>query len=206
MFIVGITGGIGSGKSAATEKLAQFGVTIVDADIVAREVVEPGQPALEAIEQHFGNEVIASGGALDRAYLRKLVFSNQSEREWLEKLLHPIIRDSILDQLNNSDGDYAVLASPLLLETDQSQLVDHIVVIDVPEATQLQRTIARDENSEEQVKAIMNAQMPRHKRLEKADTIICNDSDLIHLEREMDKLHHQLILLAEQARNEQTNS
>ncbi len=202
MFVVGVTGGIGSGKSAATDILSQLGVTVVDADIVAREVVEPGEPALQAIKQHFGSEVITDNGSLDRPALRKLIFSNNDNREWLEKLLHPIIRKNIIQQLNRSDGDYAVLASPLLLETDQYQLVDHVVVIDVPEEIQLQRTITRDNNSKEQVRAIINAQMTRPERLSKADSVISNNSDLTHLETEISKLHEQLIVLAKQAQNE----
>ncbi|MCP4598128.1 dephospho-CoA kinase [Neptuniibacter sp.] len=199
MFVVGVTGGIGSGKSAATDILSQLGVTVVDADIVAREVVEPGEPALQAIKEYFGSEVIATNGSLDRAALRKLVFSNNDNREWLEKLLHPIIRKSIIEQLNRSNGDYAVLASPLLLETDQYQLVDHVVVIDVPVEIQLQRTMSRDNNNEEQVKAIINAQMARQERLDKADSVISNDSDLAHLDTEISTLHEQLIQLAKQA-------
>ena len=206
MFVVGVTGGIGSGKSAATDILSQLGVTVVDADIVAREVVEPGEPALQAIKEYFGSEIIAPNGSLDRAALRKLIFSNNDNREWLEKLLHPIIRKSIIEQLNRSNGYYAVLASPLLLETDQYQLVDHVVVIDAPEEIQLQRTMSRDNNNEEQVKAIINAQMARQERLDKAASVISNDSDLAHLDTEISTLHEQLIQLAKQARNEQIDS
>lgn len=204
MFIVGITGGIGCGKTAVTNLLATKGVTIVDADIVAREVVEPGESALDAIVDHFGHDIINESGELDRAALRVKVFSDTEERKWLETLLHPIIRNRIIEQLNHSEGNYAVLSSPLLLETDQKSLTDHIVVIDLPEKLQVSRTMQRDSNSAEQIKAIIAAQMPREQKLQEADTIICNDADLDSLRDKVEKLHLDLTELSQRT-DEQTD-
>ncbi len=200
MFIVGLTGGIGSGKSAASQQLEALGIEVVDADIVAREVVEPGKPALQSIAEHFGAEVLQEGGGLDRAQLRAKVFADSEERKWLEQLLHPLIRERILAQLNAARSDYAVLASPLLLETDQHNIVDHIVVVDVPVETQIQRTASRDQNSEDQVRAIIAAQMDRQQRLEKADSVLDNSADLYHLQQSVNQLHVKLLQLASESR------
>ncbi len=198
MFVVGITGGIGSGKSAVTSFIENRGINIVDADIVARQVVEPGSNALKQIEDHFGPDIISIDGSLDRAALRKIVFKAPEERQWLESLLHPLIRETILEQLTESKSPYAILSSPLLLETNQHELVDHIVVVDVPEETQIQRTTRRDDNSIEQVKAIISAQMPRPERLKHADSVISNDGDLLSLEQKVTKLHQQLLFKAQE--------
>lgn len=198
MFIVGITGGIGSGKSAVTELLEQQGITIVDADIVARQVVEPGTPALTEIERHFGTPVINQERGLDRQKLRAIVFDNPRERKWLEALLHPLIREEILRQLSRSKSLYTVLSSPLLLETDQHELVDKVVVVDVSEQTQLQRTMKRDNNSSDQVKAIIAAQKNREERIQSAHYIINNDADLKALQEKVFDLHQQLLLNAKE--------
>ncbi|MDO6512833.1 MULTISPECIES: dephospho-CoA kinase [unclassified Neptuniibacter] len=199
MFIVGITGGIGSGKSAVTRQLEQFGINVIDADIVAREVVAPGEEALQKIAQHFGSQILTNSGELNRAELRVKIFSDPKERKWLEQLLHPVIRARIIQQLDNTQSSYAVLASPLLLETDQHQLTDHIVVVDVPEAIQIERTISRDKNNAEQVKSIIQTQMPRDQKIVKADTIIDNSADLATLKKEVAALHSKLLTLAKQA-------
>ena len=198
MFIVGITGGIGSGKSAVTELLEQQGINVVDADIVAREVVEPGTPALKEIELHFGASVINQLGGLNRQKLRAIVFDNLQERKWLEALLHPLIREEILLQLSQSNSPYTVLASPLLLETDQHELVDKIVVVDVTEQVQIQRTMQRDNNSSDQVKAIIAAQKSRQERIQSAHYIINNDADLKTLQEKVLNLHQQLLLNAKE--------
>ncbi|MFY0676180.1 MAG: dephospho-CoA kinase [Neptuniibacter sp.] len=198
MFIVGITGGIGSGKSAVTELLEQQGITIVDADIVARQVVEPGTPALKEIERHFGTSVINQEDGLDRQKLRAIVFDNPQERKWLEALLHPLIREEILLQLSQSNSHYTVLSSPLLLETDQHELVDKIVVVDVSENIQIQRTMKRDNNSSDQVKAIIAAQKNREERIQSAHYIINNDADLKALQEKVFNLHQQLLLNAKE--------
>ncbi len=196
MFVVGITGGIGSGKSAVTAKLEQLGIDIIDTDIVAREVVEPGTKALKDIQSYFGDRVLSSDGALDRAALREIVFSEPEKRKWLEALLHPIIRNETIKQLNNASSPYAVLASPLLLETDQHELTQHIVLIDVSVETQIERTIARDNNNRKQVEAIIAAQMSRTEKQRKSDIIITNDEDLSALYNKVSVLHETLKRLA----------
>jgi len=196
MFVVGITGGIGSGKSAVTAKLEQLGIDIIDADIVAREVVEPGTKALKDIQSYFGDRVLSSDGALDRAALREIVFSEPEKRKWLEALLHPIIRNETIKQLNNASSPYAVLASPLLLETDQHELTQHIVLIDVSVEAQIERTIARDNNNRKQVEAIIAAQMSRTEKQRKSDIIITNDEDLSALYNKVSVLHETLKRLA----------
>ena len=195
--VVGITGGIGSGKSAVTQRFERKGITVVDADLAARVVVEPGRPALAAIAEHFGDAMLQDDGSLDRAALRKKVFADDSERKWLEQLTHPLIGREISDQLQAADSPYAILASPLLLETSQRQLTDLVVVVDVPEALQLQRTMARDNNDEAQVRRIMAAQMPRQERLDKADIVIDNSRSLAELDLAVEELHKEFLARAE---------
>ena len=187
--VVGVTGGIGSGKSAVTERFEQRGITVVDADLAARVIVEPGRPALQSIAAHFGEAIINAEGSLDRAELRSKVFADESERRWLEQLTHPLIAKEILDQLAASVSPYTVLSSPLLLETSQGELTDYIVVVDVPEEMQLERTMQRDDNDEAQVKRIMAAQMARDTRLAKADFVIDNSKGLDELDSVVEKLH-----------------
>lgn len=196
MKIAGLTGGIGSGKSTVARLFGELGVHWVDADDVAREVVEPGTPALERIAMHFGEQILTSEGALDRAQLRGIVFQQPEERAWLESLLHPIIRDELIRQLNpeNYQLPYVLLVSPLLLETDQHELVDRIFVIDVPKDVQLERTMARDTNSREQVERIIAAQMSREDRLARADEVIDNDRPLDDVTRQVRELHERLLV------------
>jgi dephospho-CoA kinase len=195
--VIGVTGGIGSGKSAVTQCFEQLGITVVDADLVARVVVEPGKPALKAIEQHFGPAVINPDGTLDRAALRARVFSDETERTWLENLTHPLIGQEILDQLAASSSPYTILSSPLLLETSQGELTDTIVVVDVPPGVQLSRTMARDNNDEAQVKRIMAAQIQREKRLDRADYVIDNSGELAGLQPLVAKLHADFLKQAQ---------
>jgi len=197
--VVGITGGIGSGKSAVTRCFEQQGITVVDADVVARLIVEPGTPALAAIAAHFGAAILQADCSLDRAALRSRVFSNEDERRWLEQLTHPLIGKEILEQINASRSPYTILSSPLLLDTSQKTLVDCVVVVDVPEALQLQRTMQRDGNDEAQVRRIMAAQMSRADRLERADIVIDNSRSLEELDSQVDELHKEFLLRAEAA-------
>lgn len=196
MLVIGLTGGIGSGKSAASDHFESLGITVVDADIASRTVVQVGKPALAAIEAHFGASVIADDGSLNRAALRIKVFENPEERRWLEQLTHPLIREEITRGLANARSPYAILSSPLLVESGQNQLTERTLVIDVPEEIQLARTMARDSNSESQVKAIMAAQSSREKRLSYADDVIVNDSSLEQLRAQVETLHHRYLQLA----------
>ena len=196
MLVVGITGGIGSGKSAVTDYLETLGITVVDADKVARVVVEPGTSGLAAITEHFGMDVLLASGSLDRAALRKIVFDNHNERKVLEEITHPRIRDEIIRQLSEASSPYVVLSSPLLLESGQNTLADYVVVVDVPEEVQLKRTMARDDNSEALVKQIMAAQLDRQTRLSRADASIMNDTSLQELYERVEALHEDLLLKA----------
>ncbi len=196
MMIVGLTGGIGSGKSTVVRLFGDLDVHWVDADDVAREVVEPGTPALEAIARHFGEDVLLADGSLNRAWLRERVFAEPDERVWLETLLHPIIRKELIRQLHPRDYHlpYVLLVSPLLLETDQRDLVNKILVVDVPESVQIERTMARDNNSRELVESIMAAQMARADRCSQADAIIDNNCPLVEVERQVAELHNRFLL------------
>lgn len=189
MLIVGLTGGIGSGKSAASACFEAHGVCVVDADVVAREVVEPGEPALAQIQAHFGGDILDSQGALDRAKLRQEIFSSPKQKQWLETLLHPLIRERIVAQLKAAKSSYAILVSPLLFETNQNELVHRSLMIDVSPATQIQRAMARDNNSSEQIKAIMAVQMPREQKLALADDVIINEAGLNELGTRIKALH-----------------
>lgn len=196
MFVIGLTGGIGSGKSAATERFASHGITIVDADIASRTIVEPGRPALAAIHDHFGPDVIQSDGQLDRRALRNIVFANPDERRWLEALTHPLIGQELMDCIARSQSPYTVLVSPLLLESGQVRLARRIVVVDVPVDTQIARTMARDNTTEDAARAIIAAQMSRQDRLARADDVIDNAGDLAHLHAQVDALHQRYMMLA----------
>ena len=195
--VVGMTGGIGSGKSEVTRRFESLGITVVDADLAARVIVEPGGSALAAIAEHFGADIIMADGTLDRAALRQKVFADETERHWLERLTHPLIGKEIQRQLESADSPYSILSSPLLLETRQKDLVDCVVVVDVPEATQLERASRRDANSEEQIRRIMAAQMPREKRVELADIIIDNSQPLAELDAIVEELHKEFLQRAE---------
>jgi len=194
--VLGVTGGIGSGKTAVTDRLAKHGIDIVDADVMARVVVEPGKPALEKIHQHFGDDVLQNDGQLDRAWLRQKVFAEPEERQWLESVTHPAIRSEIELAIENSKSPYCILVSPLLFETHQSELVDKVLVVDVPVDVQIERATQRDSNSIEQVKRIIAAQMSREDRLSKADFVVDNTQTLEQLDSTVEELHQTFLTLA----------
>lgn len=197
--IIGLTGGIGSGKSAAADLFAAHGITVVDADIAAREVVEPGTACLDAIAEHFGADILLPGGELNRRALREIIFNDPQAKAWLETLLHPAIRELIIQQLGEAPSPYALLVSPLLLETDQHQLASLILVIDCEESEQIQRAAARDNSDAERIKAIMATQLTRTQRLAKADDILHNHGTLADLAQQVDALHQQYLQLAKVA-------
>jgi dephospho-CoA kinase len=194
-WILGLTGGIGSGKSAAAQCFVDLGIHLVDADNAARWVVEPGRPALAQIVEHFGADVLQADGTLNRAALRELIFKDPQQRVWLEGLLHPLIREEIRQYLARAESPYAILVSPLLLETSQHQMVQRVLVIDVPEAVQIERTVLRDKTNEAQVRAILKAQASREERLSRADDVIVNDRDPAWLKSEVERLHHFYLTL-----------
>ncbi|MBS9402417.1 dephospho-CoA kinase [Halomonas sp. TRM85114] len=175
--IIGVTGGIASGKSTVAHAFAARGVPFVDADDVAREVVEPGEPALAEIAAHFGPRVLRDDGQLDRRALRAIVFAEPDQRRWLESVTHPRIRERIQHHLARLQADgapYVLLVSPLLFESGQWRLTDRTLVVDVPEAMQIRRTAARDDIDTAQAQAIVAAQMSRDERLARADDVIDN--------------------------------
>ena len=187
--IIGLTGGIGSGKTAVSDTFKSLGIDIVDADVSSRRVVEKGQTSLDDIQAHFGDGILDSENSLDRTKLREIIFKNPQERVWLEKLLHPKIAEHIKDQLESSNSPYCILVSPLLLETEQKSYCSFVLVVDVPEESQIARTAKRDGVSEEQVKNIISAQIDREKRLEQADEIIINDGSMEELKEKVVVLH-----------------
>ncbi len=196
--IVGVTGGIASGKSTVARAFAALGVPWVDADDVAREVVEPGEPALAEIAGRYGERVLQADGSLNRRALREIVFADEGERRWLESVTHPRIRQRIVAQLERLQAEGApsvLLVSPLLFESGQSELADRCLVIDVPESLQIARTAARDDVDDAQARAIVAAQMPRSERLARADDVIDNtgsEADLTAQVAELDRRYRQL--------------
>lgn len=197
--IIGLTGGIGSGKSVASQWFEQHNIFVVDADIVAREVVAQGQPTLEKIKDTFGEWVLLDNGKLNRSALREYIFQYPEARKTLEQITHPIIRQNIIQQLHQkTDSPYHILVSPLLFETQQHQLVQRTLLIDVDENTQLQRASQRDGQSLEQIQRIIKTQMPRQKKQQLSDDIIYNHGDIMQLHKQLQHLHAKYLTLAQQ--------
>lgn len=186
-FVVGIAGGIGSGKTVVSDRFRCLGIEIADADVASRRVVEPGQPALGTIADRFGSDVLLGDGNLNRAVLRERVFEDASERRWLESLLHPLINQWIRNTLEAARSPYAILVNPLMRQRDRR--ADRILVVDVPEEVQIERAMARDGVSKSQVRAILASQLDRRSRLKLADDILTNDGTLEDLHRAVDRLH-----------------
>ena len=196
--IVGLTGGIGSGKSEVSRRFENLGIDVIDADVIARDVVSVDKPALENIAEHFGQHILNKDKTLNRGKLRDLIFNNQSEKKWLEDLLHPLIREDIISQLNQSKSAYQILSSPLLLETSQHEMVDRILVVDADENLQLSRAMKRDTNNPDQIKKIMSTQMERSNRCAHADDIISNHGNFDELDTQVRKLHSFYLNLSQQ--------
>lgn len=192
-YIVALSGGIASGKSTIAHLFAQLGVPIIDADIIARQVVEVGTPALEQITQHFSQEILLENGELDRSQLREIIFNNDHERLWLNNLLHPIIAQETQKQFAKQTKPYVIWGVPLLIENNLHQLADRILMIDIPEALQLERLINRDRISESLAKKMIATQVCLTDRLAFADDIIVNDGDLESLKIQVDNLHKQYL-------------
>ncbi len=197
MLVIGITGGIGSGKTAVTDEFSRLGITVVDADIAARTVVEAGKPTLNEIALRFGKDILLPSGELDRAALRVIVFKQPEQRKWLEKLTHPLIREEIINGLKQAKSPYVILASPLLVESNQYKLTHRVLVVDTPEELQIKRTVKRDHSSEDQVRSIINAQSPRAKRLSFANDVVVNDQDLSYLHSQVNAFHERYLKLSQ---------
>lgn len=203
MLVIGLTGGIGSGKTTVAKLFAELGIVIVDTDSLAREAVEPGQPALDSIAQHFGQQFIDEDGELCREMLREKIFSNPQEKDWLEALLHPLIATLATTRIEQCTSPYCLLVSPLLLETEQHKLAQRILIVDVCEHTQIERTLQRDQSSKSTIKSIIESQMGREDRLSKADDIIDNEQTADAVKLRVATLHKTYLELA-QTENEGT--
>jgi dephospho-CoA kinase len=196
VLVIGLTGGIGSGKTAVSDRFARLGVPIIDTDLLARELVEPGQPALADIVAEFGPDCLDSEGRLHRACLRERVFADPAGRRRLEAILHPRIRALARERIVSGTAPYCLLVIPLLAETGMTDLVDRVLVVDAPEAEQVRRVMARDGVAEEQAHRILAAQASRRQRLALADEIVENAGDLAALDHQVATLHRHYLTLA----------
>ena len=196
MLVVGITGGIASGKTAASNRFAELGVPVVDADVIAHQIVEPGRPACKKVIEEFGPEIAIEDGGFDRAKLRKIVFADSKKKELLESILHPEIRKEILRQLSELSSPYAIVVIPLLAESKSGYPLDRVLVIDLPEDIQIQRVKARDAITTEEAERIIHLQASRTKRLAMADDTIVNTGSIQTLNESVEELHHKYLSLA----------
>ena len=201
-YLVGLTGGIGSGKSTVANSFKKLGIKVVDADYAARAVVEPGSEALSKIEAYFqpmaGDTQVIVDGKLNRSALRVIIFNDADKKSWLEALLHPLISQWIDDQISlPTESPYIILESPLLFETNQHNKVNTALLVDIPTELQIQRTSQRDGNSADQIQAIINSQMSRKDKLNKATYIFDNSQDTKNIDSRVMALHQQFLSLAE---------
>jgi dephospho-CoA kinase len=193
---IGLTGGIASGKSTVADMFAALGITVIDTDIIAREVVQPGQPALRKIRSVFGDSVFKSDGTLDRGALRQQIFSSDAAREKLQAILHPLIQAQTVQRINAASGSYIVIVVPLLVESPLREQMDRILVVDCDEATQIRRLLARDAETEDQARRILAAQASRNERLDIADDIIHNNSSIEAISAQVSALHDSYTALS----------
>ena len=205
--LVALTGGIASGKTAVSDRLSERGAVVIDTDLIAREVVEPGQPGRSAIVEAFGPEMLDSDGRLDRAAMRQRVFSEPDSRKRLESILHPLIAERVKQRIAaEQDADYLVLVVPLLVESGLFLDADRIVVVDVPQSVQLERLAQRDGTIEEQARAILASQASREQRLKVATDVVDNSGSLAELERAADQLHNELLTKARRLQRSKTTA
>jgi len=203
MHLMGLTGGIASGKTLVSDRFAHHGVPIIDADLLAREVVAPGSPGLAALAERFGKAVLTRAGELDRAWLRQRIFASDTDRQAVDSILHPLIRERAeagIDAARQTGHHYAVYAVPLLVETGQTNRFDRIVIVDVPPSLQLERLLARDGSNEAQARSILAAQASREERLAIADDVIDNTGSIADTHRQVDTLHGRYLFLDTRSR------
>ncbi len=196
MLVIGLTGGIGSGKSTVSHLFAQLGVPIIDADLIARQITESNDQALSSIIEHFGKKIVSENGALNRAVLRDIIFNHPPERLWLEDLLHPLIREEMQQQIRQLSEPYCIAVIPLLLEVEFHSFINRILVVDAPENLQIERTRHRDQIQSSQIEAILKTQAHRHDRIARAHDVIVNDGTLEDLIPQVEKLHQQYLKLS----------
>ncbi|CAH1544694.1 dephospho-CoA kinase [Vibrio hyugaensis] len=195
-FVIGLTGGIASGKTTVANLFKQqFKIDVVDADIVAREVVEPGSTGLNAIIEHFGIDIVREDQSLDRAKLREQIFSNPDEKAWLNALLHPMIREKMIEDLEQVESEYALLVVPLLIENKLDSLCDRVLVVDVEPETQIARTVKRDNVSEDQARAILASQATQAQRLAIANDVVRNNPNDPDLLLQITDLHEKYLAM-----------
>lgn len=192
---IGLTGGLGCGKSTVAHYFTELGIEVIDSDVIARDVVAKDTPAFDKIINHFGTKILDKNSNLDRKQLRELIFADNTERQWLENLLHPSILEVMQQRAKQAISPYCMLVIPLLLEKNLQNIVDRVLVIDAPEKLQYDRAIQRDQLTPEQFNAILQTQLTRAERLKLADDIIYNDSDLNHLKQQVFKLHEGYLKL-----------
>jgi len=198
MMIIGLTGGIGSGKSTTADLFAQHAVPVIDTDIIAREIVEPGKPALSSLVAHFGEDICLNDGSLDRARLKQHILEDDTERQYLESVLHPVIRSTVEQRIRQLDSCYCIVVIPLLVETGSYSMLDRILVVDIPVDEQIRRTRQRDSMDEATIEAIIALQADREQRLEHAADIIDNSRDLAQLENDVSRLHEKYMAICGQ--------
>lgn len=193
--VIGLTGGIGSGKTAVSDLFAQKGIVIVDADIIARQVVEKGSESLIKIAEKFGPESITEDGSLNRPFIRQLVFAEKANKQWIDGLLHPLIRNIMTLQTQQAESPYCILAVPLLVENGMNKMVDRVLVVDVDTSIQLQRASNRDGQTQQQVQQIIDSQASREQRLAVADDVIDNSKAPAELIPQVENLHQMYLNL-----------
>jgi dephospho-CoA kinase len=191
MLVIGLTGGIGSGKSTVAQLFVNHGIPIIDADIIARDVTQPGNLAYLDIIKHFGNDILLSDGKLDRPKLREIIFSDSKQRLWLESCLHPLISKEMKRQIKTFSTPYCIAVIPLLLEVEFYSLINRILVVDAPEHLQIERIAARDNASKPQIEAIIKTQAKRADRIARAHDVITNEGTLTNLSQKIEKLHQK---------------
>lgn len=195
MLLVGLTGGIGSGKSVVAGLFESMGAGIIDTDLIARDLVAPGSPALYEISDHLGQSILTPDGNLNRRLMREMIFSNPTEKKWLENLLHPMIRETVRQKIQTLQSPYGIIVIPLLTEIKKEgyDYLDRICVVDCDEVVQIQRTMERDDISESDAMSMLEAQATREERLKIADDVIENNGDLNDLRKKVDILHKQYL-------------
>jgi dephospho-CoA kinase len=195
--LIGLTGGIGSGKTAVSDRLAQLGAGVIDTDLIAHQITAPGGCAISPIQVHFGADFIASNGALDRNKMRSLVFQNLEAKKALEAITHPLIKQETIKQANQlaeAGFPYLVFVVPLLIESGTwIEQIDHLVVVDCPEELQIERVMHRSNLSKAEVEGILKAQATRQERLAVADTVIENQGQLVDLQTAVEQLHQKIL-------------
>ncbi|HMB59790.1 MAG TPA: dephospho-CoA kinase [Xanthomonadales bacterium] len=197
-FVVILTGGIASGKTVVSDRFARLGVPVIDTDVIARELVQPGQAALNDIVNQFGEGILDESGHLDRGRMRERVFSDAAQKQRLEAILHPAIGQQVRERINALEADYCILVVPLLVESGKYRWADRVLVVDVDEQTQVERVMARDSSTKMQAEAILKAQASRDQRLAVADDVIFNQGSLEELDQAILGLHERYRGLARQ--------